>query len=48
MLIRDDILHDAFPAQLNQANIEDGDSVHSLIFTQKDGWLGYNFLERQK
>ena len=43
ILIRDDILRDAFPAQLNQVNIEDGDSVHSLVFTKKDGWLGYNF-----
>jgi len=45
ILIRDDILREAFPAQLNQVNIEDGDTVHSLVFTQDDGWLSYEFLE---
>ena len=48
ILIRDDILRDAFPSQLNQVNIKDGSSVHSLVFTKKDDWLGYNFLEQQK
>ncbi len=43
ILIRDDILRDAFPAQLNQVNIKDGASVHSLVFTKKDDWLDYNF-----
>ena len=43
ILIRDDIMRDAFPAQLNQVNIEDGDSVHSIVFTKKDGWLSYDF-----
>ena len=48
ILIRDDILRDAFPVQLNQVNIKDGASVHSLVFSKKDDWLGYNFLEQQK
>ena len=42
--IRDDILREAFPAQFNQVNIEDGDRVHSLIFTKDDTWLSYRFL----
>ena len=45
ILIRDEILRDAFPAQLNQVNIEDGDSVHSLVFSKDDGWLSYEFLQ---
>ena len=47
ILIRDDILRDAFPTQSNQVNIKDGASVHSLVFTKKDDWLGYKFLEQQ-
>ena len=43
--IRDDILRDAYPAQLNQVNIEDGDSVRSLKFTKDDGWLSYEPLQ---
>jgi hypothetical protein len=46
ILIRDDILMDAFPAQTNQVNIEDRDAVHSLVFTQDDGWLSYKFLQK--
>lgn len=45
ILVRDDILHDVIPAQLNQVNIEDGDSVYSLVFANDDGWLGYKFLQ---
>ncbi len=45
ILVRDDILRDAFPSQLNQVNIEDGDSVRSLFFTKDDGWLSYEFLQ---
>lgn len=44
ILIRDDILRDAFPAQLNQVNIEDGETVHSLVFTKASGWLSYTFV----
>ena len=43
ILIHDSILRDAFPAQINQVNIEDGDKVHSLIFTKDVGWLSYEF-----
>ncbi len=44
ILIRDSILQEFYPSQLNQVNIEDGDSVHSLLFTKQDGWLSYDFL----
>ncbi|HZW59381.1 MAG TPA: DUF6702 family protein [Woeseiaceae bacterium] len=43
--IRDDILRDAFPAQINQVNITDGDAVHSLIFTGDALWRGFTFAD---
>ena len=43
ILIHDNILRDTFPTQINQVNIEDGDKVHSLIFTKDVGWLSYEF-----
>ncbi|NOX70141.1 MAG: hypothetical protein GXP15_13215 [Gammaproteobacteria bacterium] len=39
--IRDDILRDAYPAQVNQVNIEDGDATHSLVFANDDEWHRY-------
>jgi hypothetical protein len=41
--VRNDILRDAFPAQLNQVNINDGGSVFTLTFTANEGWLNYEF-----
>lgn len=41
--IRDDILRDAYPQQLNQVNIEDGDATHSLIFVDEGSWQAYSF-----
>ena len=45
ILIRNDILMEAFPAQLNQVNIEDGESVNNLRFTKGDGWYSYGFAQ---
>jgi hypothetical protein len=36
---------EAFPAQLNQVNIKDGDSVNNLVFTKGDGWYSYSFAQ---
>lgn len=41
--IRDDILRDAYPAQINQVNIKDGNTTHSLVFAGDDQWRAYNF-----
>lgn len=41
--IRDDILRDAYPAQINQVNIKDGQLTHSLIFADDDLWHTYEF-----
>jgi len=43
--IQDNILQDAYPAQINQVNIEDGEAIHSLIFTSDDDWQVYEFLQ---
>jgi hypothetical protein len=43
ILVHDSILLETFPAQINQVNIEDGDSVHSLLFATGTGWLRYSF-----
>lgn len=45
--IHDSILRDVYPAQINQVNIEDGDTVHSLVFTAEDDWLSYEFARAQ-
>lgn len=45
--VRDSILRDVYPAQVNQVNIEDGDTVHSLVFSADDDWLSYEFAQLQ-
>jgi len=37
--VRDDILRDVFPEQVNQVNISTGGRVHSLTFQDDDTWL---------
>jgi len=39
LAIRNDILRDAFPDQVNQVNLSIGQQVKSLIFSGKDRWL---------
>lgn len=41
--VRDDILRDAFPEQINQVNIETGGVVRSLVFANDDGWRRFEF-----
>jgi hypothetical protein len=41
--VRDDILRDAFPTQVNQVNITDGEEVHTLTFAGDDVWHEYAF-----
>jgi hypothetical protein len=36
--VRDDILRDVFPDQVNQVNIATGGDVHSLVFSGDDNW----------
>jgi len=43
--IRDDILRDAYPAQINQVNIEDGGATHSLMFAEDDEWHSYELQQ---
>ena len=43
--IRDDILRDAYPAQVNQVNIEDGNTTHSLLFADDDEWHSYELQQ---
>jgi len=43
--IRDDILRDAYPTQVNQVNIEDGDATHSLVFANDDEWHRYKMRQ---
>ena len=43
--VRDDILRDVFPAQINQVNIEDGETVRSLAFSGDDGWHDFAFAD---
>jgi hypothetical protein len=45
--VHDSILRDVYSAQINQVNIEDGDTVHSLVFTADDDWLSYEFTQVQ-
>ena len=45
ILIHDSILLETFPTQINQVNIEDGDTVHSLVFATGTGWLSYSFSQ---
>ncbi len=37
--VRDDILRDVFPAQVNHVNVATGDEVRSLTFSKEDEWL---------
>lgn len=41
--VRHDVLRDAFPAQINQVNIEDGGVVRSLAFSGDDAWRDFEF-----
>jgi len=41
--VRDDILRDVYPTQINQVNIEDGAEIHTLIFAGDDSWHRYTF-----
>lgn len=41
--VRDDILRDVFPAQINQVNIQDGRAVRTLTFAGDDGWKAFLF-----
>lgn len=36
--VRDDVLRDVFPEQINQVNIDTDGSVQSLVFANDDGW----------
>lgn len=45
VLIRDNILRDAFPRQVNQVNIEDSGAIHSLVYSEDVDWLAYSFVE---
>jgi hypothetical protein len=38
LAVRDDILRDVFPEQVNHVNIATGGEVHSLIFRGDDDW----------
>lgn len=40
--VRDDILRDAFPEQINQVNIDTGGTVRSLVFANDDGWRRFD------
>lgn len=44
--VRDGILRDAYPAQINQVNIEDGKATHSLTFADDDEWHVYEFQQQ--
>jgi len=39
LAIRNEILRDAFPAQVNQVNLSIGQQIKSLTFSGKDRWL---------
>lgn len=41
--IRDDILRDVFPAQVNQVNIEHAGVVRTLMFANDDAWHSFEF-----
>jgi len=45
--VHDSILRDVYAAQINQVNIEDGDTVHSLVFAADDDWLSFEFSRVQ-
>jgi len=39
--VRDDILRDAFPEQINQVNIDTNGRIRSLMFSNSDEWRRY-------
>lgn len=39
--LRDDILRDSFPDQVNQVNIDDDGAVRTLVFDGDTGWLDF-------
>lgn len=41
--VRDDILRDVFPAQINQVNIASDVGVRTLVFAEDDGWRDFSF-----
>lgn len=41
--IRDDILRDAFPRQVNQVNIDSRGTVRTLSFSGEDRWKSFDF-----
>lgn len=41
--LRDDLLRDVFPEQVNQVNIDDAGSVRTLVFSGDIEWLGFEF-----
>lgn len=41
--VRDDILRDVFPTQINQVNIGDNGIVRTLAFSGDDGWQAFEF-----
>jgi len=41
--LRDDLLRDAFPDQVNQVNIDDDGSVRTLVFAGDAAWLDFEF-----
>ena len=41
--VYDGILRDVYPTQINQVNIDDGGTVHSLAFADDDDWQVYEF-----
>jgi hypothetical protein len=41
--LRNDLLRDVFPEQVNQLNINDGGSVRTLVFAGDTEWLAFEF-----
>lgn len=41
--VRDDILRDVFPEQINQVNIAEDGTVRSLVFARDDDWHRFEF-----
>lgn len=44
--VRDDILRDAFPGQVNQVNVTDGELVRTLAFAGDDEWHEFAYGNR--
>ena len=43
--VRDDILRDVFPAQINQVNIDNRGVIRTLAFSGDDDWRPFSFAE---